>query len=60
MLVAKVYTSPNKVEFWHLVRYKPDFGFLVNYPLWVPYHARHAKWVQLDKLLVDWVFELED
>lgn len=59
MLVAKVYTRPNKPEFWHLVAYRPDWGLLVNYPLDVIYRRRTAKWVALDEIYIDWIIEIE-
>lgn len=59
MIIAKVYIKPNKPQFWHLVKYRPDWGLLVNYPLDVPYGKRTAKWVLPQDIHIDWIVEFE-
>ena len=57
MLIAKIVHPHNKKpEFWHLVRVG-ELGVLVNYPLFLPYPKRTARWVRLEEVKVDWVRE---
>lgn len=60
MLIAKILVSPNKVDFWHLIRTDAEGWTLINYPICMPYRKRFARWVRLDQCRVDWIRSFKD
>ena len=56
MLVIKLYRKPNKPEFFIYVRRKGD-EILLNYPIEVPDRKRHARWLGLNEVYIDWIRE---
>ena len=56
MLVIKLYRKPNKPEFFIFVR-RNDNEILVNYPIEVPDRKRHARWLGLNEVYIDWIKE---
>jgi hypothetical protein len=57
MKVLKLYTKPDKPEFYKVVRVG-ELGLLVNYPIDKPNHKREAKWLgfnALSMMHIDWI-----
>jgi hypothetical protein len=56
MLIIKLYRKPNKPEFFIFVRRTGD-EILLNYPIEVPDRKRHARWLGLNEVYIDWIRE---
>jgi len=56
MRVIKLYRKADKPEFFEFVRVG-DWGLLVNYPIDVPNRKRHARWLGLNEVYIDWIRE---
>lgn len=56
MIVVKLYRKPNKPEFYSLIRWNGG-RLLVNYPIEVPDHKRHARWFEFNEVYIDWIRE---
>ena len=61
MKVIKLYRkkSLNRPEFYVFVRSVGD-DLLLNYPLEVPDRKRHARWLNLNEIVIDWIQEFTD
>jgi hypothetical protein len=56
MRVIKLYRKPDKPEFFVLVR-RVNNEILLNYPIDVPDRKRHARWLGLNEVYIDWIRE---
>ena len=56
MRVIKLYRKPDKPEFFILVRRIANEILLV-YPIELPERKRHARWLSLDEVYIDWIKE---
>lgn len=54
MYIAKVYTKPNKPEFYIVIKQDKE-KLLVNYPTDKPYRKRSAKWIDIKEVYIEWV-----
>lgn len=59
MKVVKLYHKPDKPEFYELVK-TGAWGLLVNYPIDKPNRKRSAKWIETNKVRIDWIREFYD
>ena len=56
MKVIKLYRKANKPEFFVYVRRKGN-DVLLNYPIDKPDRKRHARWLDLNEVYIDWIRE---
>jgi hypothetical protein len=56
MLVIKLYRKPDKPEFFIYVKRLGD-EILLIYPIELPERKRHARWLNLNEVYIDWIRE---
>lgn len=59
MKIIKLYRKPDKPEFFILNKCV-GFDMLLNYPLEQPDRKRHARWIDLRTVYIDWIRTFND